>query len=256
MTILRPITAVITAIVAGLGVEALDKHATNTSSPTPTPPPLGGLHASQDLLSPFDPSQAARLDELPPPPTKPTIVQRLHTAMDYGFVELLGDIGSWFLIGVALAGAVSAFMPDDLIASVLGRGFMPMLATLALSLPLYICATASTPVAAALAAKGLTPGAAMVFLVAGPATNIAALTVTGKLLGKKALAVYLAAIVICTLLMGSLVNFIYDLLGIDITTWLAGNEAHGPSLLEHIAAVALLGLIAYGGYRERRKKAA
>ncbi len=249
MTVLRPITAIITAIVAGLGVDALDKRdslkkeAAQSAPINPTLPPM-------DLLGQFDPSQAARLEDLPPPPPKPTLKTRLRITLEYGFIELLADIGGWFLVGVALASAVSTFVPDDLISTVLGRGFVPMLATLALSLPLYICATASTPVAAALAAKGLTPGAAMVLLVAGPATNLAALIVTGKLLGKKALAIYLAAIIVCSLAMGGVVNLLYDALGIDITSWLTEESAQSASLLEHLAAITLLALIFYGWRRQ------
>ncbi len=105
--------------------------------------------------------------------------------MNYSFGNLLQDIGVWFLGGVLLAGIFGALIPDGFIEKNLGDGFLPLLIMLAAAIPLYVCATASTPIAAALALKGLSPGAALVFLLAGPATNAASFTVVAKLLGKR-----------------------------------------------------------------------
>ena len=91
--------------------------------------------------------------------------------MTYAFNDLLGDIGKWFLGGVLIAGVITALIPPQFIETNLGEGFLSMLIMLAIGLPMYVCATASTPIAAALALKGLSPGAALVFLLAGPATN-------------------------------------------------------------------------------------
>jgi hypothetical protein len=156
---------------------------------------------------------------------------------------LLGDIGIWFLAGVLIAGAISTFVPADFIAANLGQGFLPMLIMLVIAVPMYVCATATTPIAAALAIKGLSPGAALVFLLAGPATNMASLTVVSKILGKKATGIYLATILICSLAMGLAANWIYTRTGMSITAWIQKSGREHRSLLSEILAVALLALI-------------
>ena len=114
---------------------------------------------------------------------------------------------------------------------------------LLLGIPLYICATASTPIAAALVLKGLSPGAALVFLLAGPATNAATLTVVLKHWGRKATAAYLLSISICALVLGWILNRIYAAAGLDITQWVqAGGESVG-GLFSILCSIVLLILI-------------
>lgn len=115
-------------------------------------------------------------------------------ALRYGFVDMIQDIGRWLVIGLLLAGAITVVVPDGFFASFGDRPLVGMLFVLLLSAPMYLCATGSVPIAAALMLKGLSPGAALVLLMAGPATNMAAMLVIGKVLGRKTLAVYLAAI--------------------------------------------------------------
>ena len=119
------------------------------------------------------------------------MINRVKRGMSYSFGELLDDIGPWLLLGVILAGFIGSFISPDFIEDYLGSGLLSMILMLILATPLYVCATASTPIAAALVMKGLSPGAALVFLLAGPATNIATLTVMSKLLGKRSMVVYL-----------------------------------------------------------------
>jgi len=130
-----------------------------------------------------------------------------------------------------------------------------MLLALAVAIPLYVCATASTPLAAALVLKGLSPGAALVFLLAGPATNAATLTVVARLLGRRAAAAYLASIVVASLGLGLLANWIYSSFGLSTAGWMAGGvqETLGP--LAWISAVALLVMIPVSIWRMRRKHA-
>ncbi len=118
-----------------------------------------------------------------------------------------------------------------------------MLLMLCIAVPMYVCATASTPIAAALAFKGISPGAALVFLLAGPATNIASLTVISQILGKKATSIYLASIVICSLAMGMAANFLYELFGLNVHSWVNKNSMEHHSLFSGICAIALLLLI-------------
>ena len=108
---------------------------------------------------------------------------------------MVQDIGRWLVVGLAIAGFITVFLPDDFFAAFSEFPLANMLLVLALSVPMYLCATGSIPIAAALMLKGLSPGAALVLLMAGPATNTAAIMVIGKVLGRKTMFVYLTAIV-------------------------------------------------------------
>ncbi|HAS89421.1 MAG TPA: hypothetical protein DCS48_08975 [Desulfovibrio sp.] len=164
--------------------------------------------------------------------------------MQYSFGNLLQDIGLWFIGGVLLAGIFGALIPDGFIERNLGDGFFPLLIMLAAAVPLYVCATASTPIAAALALKGLSPGAALVFLLAGPATNAASFTVVAKLLGKRSAFIYLGSIIGCSLALGMLTNWLYYSMGLSITDWVHTGEEHGHGVFYTLSALILLALIA------------
>jgi len=124
----------------------------------------------------------------------------------YGFVELIQDISKWLIIGMLAAAFLSVLIPGDFFTSTISNEYLAMFLMLAASVPLYICATGSIPIAAVLMMKGLAPGAALVLLMAGPATNIATMAVIGNSLGKKSLWVYLASIIGGALFFGILVN--------------------------------------------------
>jgi len=124
----------------------------------------------------------------------------------YGFVELIQDISKWLVIGMLVAALLSVLIPGDFFTSTITSEYLAMLLMLAASVPLYICATGSIPIAAVLLMKGLAPGAALVLLMAGPATNIATMAVIGNTLGKRSLWVYLLTIIGGALFFGILVN--------------------------------------------------
>ena len=124
----------------------------------------------------------------------------------YGFVELIQDISKWLVIGMLVAALLSVLIPGDFFTSTISSEYLAMLLMIAASVPLYICATGSIPIAAVLLMKGLAPGAALVLLMAGPATNIATMAVIGNSLGKRSLWVYLATIIGGALFFGILVN--------------------------------------------------
>jgi len=142
-------------------------------------------------------------------------------------------------------------VPEALYARLFGNELISMLLMLAIGIPLYICASASTPIAAALVAGGLSPGAALVFLLAGPATNAATLTVVGSQLGRAATLRYLLSIGACSLLFGWLVNRLYALTGFGFSDWLAPAEATSGSPLGIASAILLLALIGWN-LRPRR----
>jgi len=124
----------------------------------------------------------------------------------YGFVELIQDISKWLVIGMLVAALLSVLIPGDFFTSTISSEYLAMLLMIAASVPLYICATGSIPIAAVLMMKGLAPGAALVLLMAGPATNIATMAVIGNTLGKRSLWVYLGSIIGGALIFGILVN--------------------------------------------------
>ena len=130
-------------------------------------------------------------------------------AASYAFLTLPRDIGKALLVGLLIVGLISAFVPDDFFAGAIGTGIGAMLVMLLLGMPMYVCATASVPIAAALIAKGVTPGAAFVFLMTGPATNAAAITTVWKVMGQRATLIYVGTVAVMALLAGVTLDYIF-----------------------------------------------
>ena len=131
---------------------------------------------------------------------------KIFTMLKYAFVDFLQDIAKWLIIGLVIAALISVILPDDFFTRYIGYNFLSMLIVLIASIPLYVCATASVPIAAVLILKGLSPGAALVFLMAGPATNAATITVMGKSIGKGTVFSYLVSIIIGAFFFGLLID--------------------------------------------------
>jgi copper ion binding protein len=137
-------------------------------------------------------------DSEAPPPRAPSVEpsgNRLSRALVYGADELFGGIARPLLVGTLLGGAVALLLPPDLLEDYIGQGWLSYLVMLAVAVPLYVCASGSIPFAAALLLKGISPGAALIFLIAGPATNAATVTVIYRMVGKRALVIYLGLLV-------------------------------------------------------------
>jgi hypothetical protein len=236
MTMARPVAAFLTAVTAGILTNLFDRRPT-------------GMATVPDLSCPVD-NCCDGVD------CRPADHKRHHSwgvkiwaGWQYAFIELWGDIAVWFLGGVLLAGLIGALVPPDMLTRYLGGGLGSMLIMLAVGIPLYICATASTPIAAALILKGVSPGAALVFLLAGPATNITSLTVLFKVLGKRAAFIYLGSIAVCSLISGLALDRVYILTGISIQVT-AGKAAEWlPSWLQTVGALLLLAFSAQPVYR-------
>jgi copper ion binding protein len=124
----------------------------------------------------------------------------------YAFVESLQDIAKWLIIGLLIAALISVLLPPDFFQTYINNDLLGMLIILLAAVPLYVCATGSIPIAAVLLMKGISPGAALVFLMAGPATNAATITVVGKVMGRKPLTGYLISIIGSALLFGLLID--------------------------------------------------
>ena len=137
---------------------------------------------------------------------EPSLWDKLVEALRYGFVDMMGDIGKWLVIGLVVAGLITVFVPNEFFAIFKDNTLLSMLLVLCIAIPMYICATGSIPIAVALIMKGLTPGAALVLLMAGPACNVASMLVIGKRLGKKTLLLYLFAIIASTVVAGNIID--------------------------------------------------
>lgn len=137
-----------------------------------------------------------------------TFMGRMREALKFGFVEMMEDIGRWLLVGLLVAGLITVFVPDDFFAMFRGNTQLSMLLVLCIAIPMYICATGSIPIAVALMLKGLTPGAALVLLMAGPACNMASILVIKKVMGNKSLVLYLASIITMAIFWGHVVDYL------------------------------------------------
>jgi hypothetical protein len=155
---------------------------------------------------------------------------------------LWADLAGWFLVGLLLAGVITALVPENIMTTYLGGGITSMLLMLVVGIPIYICATSSTPVAAALILQGVSPGAALVFLLAGPATNITSLTVVLKILGKRATAIYLSTIAIAAVLSGLALDAIYAGLDLSATATIGTAAELVPEWAKLAGAVILLAM--------------
>jgi uncharacterized membrane protein YraQ (UPF0718 family) len=170
----------------------------------------------------------------------PSFMKKLYLGFRYALVEFWGDLAGWFLVGILIAGIITSLIPDDIFTRYFGSGFAAMLLMLAVGIPLFICATASTPIAAALILKGVSPGAALVFLLAGPATNAASLTVLMGILGKRATVIYLTTIAVSAVFCGLAVEQVYEALGLSAQAMIGQASAIIPGWAGLAGAVVLL----------------
>ncbi len=126
---------------------------------------------------------------------KKSFGQKIVTALRYAFVEMMQDIGKWLTMGLVIAGLITVFVPSSFFEVFAQSSLLSMLLVLALAIPMYLCATGSIPIAVALMLKGLSPGTALVLLMAGPAVNVASMLVISKVMGRRPLAIYLGSII-------------------------------------------------------------
>ena len=168
------------------------------------------------------------------------------SALKYGFVTLPRDINKALIIGVIVAGLIAAVVPDDYFAALLGGGIASMLVMMLVGIPTYVCATASVPIAAALIAKGVSPGAALVFLMTGPATNAATITTVWKTMGRRAAGIYLGTVAGASIIAGLLIDAMFADRGWEVVQampWMI------PGPAKTIAAVALVAVLVGAFFR-------
>lgn len=228
--VVRPVVALVTGLVGGALVQAFvpeDRPAAAVFPLAPAPAPGAGRDAAG----------------------------RLAAALRYGLVTLPADLVRPLALGLVLAGLIGALAPADLAARYVDPGPWSVLIMMLVGIPLYVCATASVPLAAGFIHLGVSPGAALAFLIAGPATNAATLTTVGRVLGRRTLAIFLVVVAVSAFGAGLLLDALLPALG-RIAPGLGHVEHHheqaGP--WAHAAAAALLLVLIHAWWRSRRPR--
>lgn len=225
--VLRPLVALLTGLVGGGLVQALVPEEPRRTAAFPLAPSAGGL-----------------------PQGMPG---RLAAALRYGLVTLPADLVRPLLLGVVLAGVIGALAPADLAARYVGAGPLSILVMMLVGIPLYVCATASVPLAVGFIHLGVSPGAALAFLIAGPATNAATLTTIGRVLGRRTLAIFLAVVAASAFGAGLLLDAALPWVG-RVAPGLdhAGHHHEHVGPWAHAAGAALMAVLALAWWRARR----
>ena len=170
--------------------------------------------------------------------------ERLRSALSYAFVDMMQDVGKWLVIGLLIAALITVAVPNEWLAALHDYKLLNMLIVLAVAIPMYVCATGSIPIAVSLMAKGLTPGAALVLLMAGPAVNSASILVIGKTFGKRTLWLYLLSIVIGAVLFGLAIDYLLPQEWFMVQSAIAdGHGAHSLSIMDWVWVALLIILL-------------
>lgn len=175
--------------------------------------------------------------------------KKLVHVFKYGFVTLAGDIAKPLFFGLVAAALISALIPKGLIGGSLGSGFLGKLLMMAVGIPIYVCATASVPIAAALIGIGVSPGAAFVFLMTGPATNVATIATVWKVMGRRTAIIYLLTTAGCALLFGTILDAIYTSTSQTVEPYMPWML---PPAFRSASAIVLLAVLAWSTYAIRR----
>jgi uncharacterized membrane protein YraQ (UPF0718 family) len=234
MTVFRPVAAFFTAIVAGISENLFGNKNDN-------------IGIQQE-------SKCDCCDVAVGEKHSHSLFQRFRYGIRYAFVDLLSDIAVWLFLGIVIGGIISYFVPQNIIENYIGSGIHSMLFMLAVGIPLYICASASTPIAAALIAKGMSPGVALVFLLAGPATNAAGILSVRKFLGKRSMIIYLLSIAICAVSLGLILDQIYLVAGINAKAIIGKAGDVLPHPVKLFSAILLIGLMINSFFQIKKEK--
>ncbi len=210
--IFRPISALIMGILGGLFI-----NVTNKEKAKPEKKKL-----SLDVIT-APPKMVDGKANIP-------FSKKAKTSLKYAFADFLDDIVVEFLIGLVIAGAITYFLPTEFLEGTgLKSGILGMIVMILIGVPMYVCATASIPIAVSLILKGFSPGVAFVFLAVGPATNAASIGILSKSLGKKLISYYLFAMIIMSIGFGYLLDFVFNYLEIYPQKQLATHAHHEHS---------------------------
>ena len=214
MAVYRPIVAIVTAISAAIACLFITRHEKDDKyigdDIVAHAHDHGHDHGHSHGHDHHDCDHDHHAPITPPDTTqeKPSVRARLKSIIGYGFKTVLDDVAFWIFTGLVVTGIMLALLPEDFFTSFVDNDLLLMLLMAVIGIPLYTCASMSTPIAAGLVATGLSPGAALVYLLVGPATSIASLSIVGKLLGRQSMLAYLAAIFCVAIIAGLLLDAI------------------------------------------------
>lgn len=255
--IFRPVSALLMGVISGAVVQFLPHKSKATSIPHNTNISSSNCSASDCSCSPAviqDDCSGSDCCSTSQPKTQNKFIKALH----YSFVEFLDDISPQFVLGLFIATLITYFIPTDYFAgSQFSSGILGMLIMIAIGIPMYICATASIPIAISLMLKGFSPGVAFVFLATGPATNAATLSILIKTLGKRIVSLYLVSLVITSIAFGYLLDFIFSISNINpLDSFVMSDNCHseGMSIWEIAFGTIFLMLLLMSLYRIYLKK--
>ncbi|MEW6981581.1 SO_0444 family Cu/Zn efflux transporter [Colwelliaceae bacterium 6471] len=235
MAIYRPITAVLSAILTGFLVSTTqDTSPKNTKVKSSCCASQAKTALSQQTNSCCSTKTVKKND---------SIFSKTLSGIHYAATQLIDDLIIWLIIGLAFATLVKTFLPPTFLVSY-GSGLVAMLIMMLISIPMYICATASTPIAAGFIMAGLSPGTALVFMMAGPATNISTLGVIKNEMGLSVLVRYLLGIAVCAIAFGYLLDIGLHYYQIDIIQQMEHSHELLPEWLGLTSAliIALLAI--------------
>ena len=222
--LVRPIGALVSAIIAGVLVTLFDREEA-VSSPQSTAGSCCAGKKSQEQTQ-----------------QTPSLGGRFVSALQYGYGRMIADTAKWLVIGLVAAAVITTVVPQSFFLR-WGDGLLAMVIMVVVGLPMYICATASTPVAASLLFAGVSPGAALVFMLTGPATNIATMGVIREQLGNRSLFAYLAGVIGTATASGLLLNELYRLYDWPLQLSMMDPMESFP-LWRQLAALLLVALVA------------
>lgn len=250
LAVYRPIAALVSAVVTGLMTALVEDEKVVPVAPAPATTTTGCCGEQPAAASRCCSSAApVEADSCCASTPVATTAPRWLRALRFAGAELIDDISRWMLVGILVAGIMLSFIPPGWLAQ-WGQGLPAMLVMLLVGVPLYICAVASTPIAAGLILAGVSPGTVLVFLLVGPATNIASLVLVRRELGNKVTVIYLLGISVVSVLMGLLLDWI--IMRYQLAVSVTIGDVHGivPSIISWICAVLLL-LLAITPLRRR-----
>lgn len=240
MTVARPLGAFATAVFTGSVVNFIVRRGWDVDSEaSPGEPHDLGHDHGHDHSAVYTPGGVG----------KRSLREVARDSMSYAFGPLLDDLTAWLIIGLLVSGLIAILVPDDFFGSVIPAGFVSSVLMLLIGTPMYICAAAATPVAATLIAKGLDPGAALVLLLVGPATNATTIAIIARLLGRRVLVVHLLGVTGSALLLGLLINAVYSYFAVDLTAIVAQVVESGLSPLNIAATVLFVYLLVFSTVR-------
>ncbi len=179
-------------------------------------------------------------------PAKIPFMKKCADALKYGYIDLVGSIGSWLVVGLIIAALITVYVPADFFSVLGATPIFSMIAVLIIAIPMYVCATGSIPIALSLMLKGLSPGTALVLLMAGPAANFASFTLISREMGRKATIIYLLAIITGAIGFGLLIDYLLPANWFSVSSFHAAcHGAHTFSIFSTVCSTILVGLLIY-----------